>query len=206
MENKLQELTQKLYNEGLSKGQAEADQLIATARATAEKLIATAQKEADALVETAKMRADKLRANMLAELTLSCRQMVDECKREIEGVITHRSIASGVSSANTDTQFIKEMLLTVAAGWSASSDEKMELAAILPADKQAEFAAFAQEAATKNLNSELTLTFDNRLKSGFRIGPKDGGYYLSFTDGEFNSLLKDFLRPQVKELLFGEKE
>ena len=40
MENKLQQLTQKLYDEGLEKGRAEADKLVADAKAEARKIVA----------------------------------------------------------------------------------------------------------------------------------------------------------------------
>lgn len=39
MENKLQQLTQKLYDEGLEKGRAEADKLVADAKAEARKIV-----------------------------------------------------------------------------------------------------------------------------------------------------------------------
>ena len=41
--NKLQELTQKLYNEGLEKGRSEAERLIAEAKAEAAKILAEAK-------------------------------------------------------------------------------------------------------------------------------------------------------------------
>ena len=43
MENKLQQLTQKLYDEGLEKGRAEADKLVADAKAEARKIVAEAR-------------------------------------------------------------------------------------------------------------------------------------------------------------------
>ena len=46
MENKLQQLTEKLYNEGLSKGRAEAEAVLAKAHADAEKIVAEAQDKA----------------------------------------------------------------------------------------------------------------------------------------------------------------
>lgn len=42
MENKLQQLTQKLYDEGLEKGRAEADKLVADAKAEAREIVAEA--------------------------------------------------------------------------------------------------------------------------------------------------------------------
>ena len=44
MENKLQELTKKLYDEGLEKGRAEADRLVGEAKNEAAKIMKTAKK------------------------------------------------------------------------------------------------------------------------------------------------------------------
>ena len=54
MENKLQELTDKLYNEGLSKGKQEAEALKAAAAAESEKIIADARKEAEKIIADAR--------------------------------------------------------------------------------------------------------------------------------------------------------
>ena len=43
MQNKLQELTDKLYQEGLSKGKQEGENLVAQAKAEAEKIIRGAE-------------------------------------------------------------------------------------------------------------------------------------------------------------------
>ena len=47
MENKLQELTKKLYDEGLEKGRAEADRLVGEAKNEAAKIVAEARAQAD---------------------------------------------------------------------------------------------------------------------------------------------------------------
>ena len=54
MENKIQELTDKIYREGVEKGNEEALRLINEARMQAAKIVAEAQKEAEAIVTTAK--------------------------------------------------------------------------------------------------------------------------------------------------------
>ena len=53
MENKLQQLTQKLYDEGLEKGRAEAERLVSEAKSEAAKIIADAKAEAEAIVKAA---------------------------------------------------------------------------------------------------------------------------------------------------------
>ena len=53
MENKLQELTKKLYDEGLEKGRAEADRLVGEAKNEAAKIVAEARAQAEEIVKVA---------------------------------------------------------------------------------------------------------------------------------------------------------
>ena len=52
MENKIQELTDKIYREGVEKGNEEAQKLILKAQEEAKKIVENAQKEADSIVAT----------------------------------------------------------------------------------------------------------------------------------------------------------
>ena len=40
------------------------------------------------------------------------------------------------------------------------------------------------------------------MKSGFKVGEKNGGYYISFSDESFEALLSSYLREKVSDLLF----
>ena len=55
------------------------------------------------------------------------------------------------------------------------------------------------------LNQGLQVTFDGRLDNGFRIGPANGRYVISFTEADFTRFFRDHLRPVTAELLYGEK-
>ena len=83
MENKLQQLTQKLYDEGLEKGRAEADKLVADAKAEARKIVAEARAEAEEIVKKAEAKAEDVSKNTMTEISLagkigraSCRERV----------------------------------------------------------------------------------------------------------------------------------
>jgi len=56
MQNKLQELTEKLYAEGLSKGRQEAEEIKSRAQKEAEEIIASAKKEYDSILQKARKR------------------------------------------------------------------------------------------------------------------------------------------------------
>lgn len=72
MENKIQELTDKIYREGVEKGNEEAQRLVSEAQAQAEKLIEDAKKQAESILAEAKKSADELNENTKSELKL-CR-------------------------------------------------------------------------------------------------------------------------------------
>jgi hypothetical protein len=55
------------------------------------------------------------------------------------------------------------------------------------------------------LDSHIVVKTDEKMKSGFKVAPKDGGYYISFTDEDFDALFREYLRPKVAELLYGDK-
>ena len=40
------------------------------------------------------------------------------------------------------------------------------------------------------------------MKTGFKVGAKEGGYYLSFSDADMEALLGEYLREKVSRMLF----
>ena len=46
------------------------------------------------------------------------------------------------------------------------------------------------------------MTYSKKISGGFTISPKGSGYFISFTDETFNSLISEYLRPATKKILF----
>lgn len=114
MEDKLQQLTRKLYDEGLEKGRAEAERLVNEAKAEAAKIVAEARAEAESIVKKAEARAADAEKNAMTEIALAGKQAVAKIKSEIASMIVAESVAPAVKSAAMDPAFIEEMLLAVA--------------------------------------------------------------------------------------------
>ena len=106
MENKLQQLTQKLYDEGLEKGRAEADKLVADAKAEARKIVAEARAEAEEIVKKAEAKAEDVSKNTMTEISLAGKQAVGRIKSEIASLIIAKATARGVKEAVVDPAFI----------------------------------------------------------------------------------------------------
>lgn len=205
MENKLQQLTRTLYAEGLEKGRTEAERLVAEAKTEAEKILANAKAEADAIVRSAELKAQDVEKNSLTEIALAGKQAVAKIKSEIAQMIVAKSSSEAVKAATLDADFVKEMLVAVAKNWDGASSSKVELKALLPqAQKQALDAKF-EEAAKALLAQGIEVGYSAEVKSGFKVGQKGGGYYISFTDEDFDALMKEYLREKVATLLYEAK-
>ena len=76
MENKLQELTQKLYNEGVEKANVEAEKILAEAKSEAEKVKQNAEKEAAKIISAAEQKSTEIKKNVDAELNLASKQTI----------------------------------------------------------------------------------------------------------------------------------
>ena len=113
-----------------------------------------------------------------------------------------KSTGDAVKAASVDAAFIKDMLLAVANNWSASTTD-VSLKALLPEQKRAELDAAMQKSAEELMKAGVEVGYSKEVKSGFKVGAKDGGYYISFTDESFEALLDEYLREKVSQLLFA---
>lgn len=202
MENKLQQLTQKLYDEGLEKGRAEADRLVGEAHAEADRIVADARAEAESIVRKAQAEAEDVRKNAMTELSLAGKQAVAKIKHEIASMIIARTVSGSVRDAAMDPAFIKEMLLAVARNWNGADSSKVSLQALLPETERAKLDAAFEQSAKELLAAGIEVGYSKDVKTGFRVGAKDGGYYISFSDKDFDALLREYLRDKVSQMLY----
>ncbi len=199
--NKLQELTQKLYNEGLEKGRSEADRLIAEAKAEAAKIVAEAKAEAEAVAKAAEVRAEDIAKNAMTEITLAGRQAVSKIKNELAEAVIFKTTGEAVKAATVDVAFVKDMLLAVAQNWNSATAD-VSLNALLPEEKRAELDAAIQKSAAELLKAGVEVGYSKDVKRGFKVGEKGGSYYISFTDESFDALFKEYLREKVANMLY----
>lgn len=202
MENKLQQLTRTLYAEGLEKGRSEAERLVAEAKTEAQKIVAEAKAEAEAIIKQAEKKALDVEKNSMTEIALAGKQAVSKIKAEIASMIITKSTSEGVKAATMDAAFIKEMLVAVAKNWDGAASGKVELKALLPEKEKAALDASFEKAAKELLSTGIEVGYSAEVKSGFKVGQKEGGYYISFTDEDFDALMKEYLREKVAELLY----
>ena len=199
--NKLQELTQKLYIDGLERGRAEAERLVAEAKESAAQIIADAKAEAEAIAKAAEDRAEDVAKNAMTEIALAGRQAMTKIKAELAEAVIMKTTGAAVKSATMDAAFVKDMLLAMANNWTSSTVD-VSLKALLPEEKRAELDKVMQASVAELAKAGIEVGYTKDIKTGFKLGEKNGGYYIAFTDESFDALLKEYLREKVSNLLF----
>ena len=153
-------------------------------------------------VKAAEAKAEDTAKNSMTEIALAGKQAVARIKEEISSLIAAESTFSAVKAANLDPEFVKAMLLSVARNWNGASSSKVELQALLPEAERAKFDAAFAAAAKELLEAGIEVGYSKEVRTGFKVGAKGGSYYISFSDDDFEALLKEYVRGKISELLF----
>ena len=198
--DKIQELTQKLYDQGLAKGKEEGAAILAQAREEAQAIVKRAQEEAAAIIDQAKKEAADYRTQVEGDVKMAATQSLQATRTAIEDIVVAKAVAP-VGEALSGAAYLKEVIAAVAQRFSAQ--ESADMALVLPEKLQKELEPFVKGELSKTLGKGIEATFSKKVTGGFKIGPKDGSYFISLTDDSFKELIGAYLRPATKKILFG---
>ena len=203
MQDKLQELTDRLYNEGLSKGKQQGEELLQKAQAEADGIIAQARAEAERIVAQANKEAEELKTKVAADVKMAATQSIAMTKQEIEKMVVTKAAAQGVKANMGNAAFVKELITSVVKAFNPQNASPVDLNLILPESLKAELEPFMKNEIANQFKGEVKVDYSKKMNGGFKVSPKDGGYMLQFTDEEFTQLIANYLRPATKKILFG---
>lgn len=202
MQNKLQELTDRLYQEGLSKGKEEGEKLLFEAKAQADEIIAKAKAEAENIIEGANQQAADIKSKAQSDVKMASSQALQATKKDIEDLLLNSTIKKDIQKELSDTELLKQIILNVAKNFSAQESE--DIALVLPQSVKKDVEPWLASELKKALGKDVQAEFSKKISGGFTIGPKDGSYFISLTDQTFAELICEYLRPVTKKILFGE--
>ncbi|HUZ17670.1 MAG TPA: hypothetical protein VMV68_04745 [Spirochaetia bacterium] len=202
---KIQELTQKIYQDGVEKAKQEEKLILDGARTQAEELLETARTEAERIVQTAKSEAEETKRRLAAETDLAANQVLSTLKQRVTDLLTDASLGPVVHEAVNDKEFIEGLIRSIAEKWD-TSQMSIDLSIVLPEKDKAHFDEFFKRRAADLLSKGIEIKFQGRMSGGFVVGPKDDAFKLSFGEKEFSELFKSFLRQRTADILFPGKK
>ncbi|MBN8836177.1 MAG: hypothetical protein J0I09_02880 [Sphingobacteriia bacterium] len=201
----LQPLIQKVHDEGIAKANEQAQQIVADAKQQAAELLEQTKQH------IAKMEAHSLsemnhkRDSLNSELKAVSKQAISTIKNELALVISNRISSKGVGDALSEKDFLQKIILSVLKKWNpVESNIQFEL--LLNKEDEVQLKDFFEQRIKIELGTELEIVVENKIKSGFRIGVKNEGYYVGFSDEDFENFFKGYLRKKTLEWIYGIKE
>lgn len=194
--DKIQELTSKLYTEGVEKGKEEAGRIIAEARAQEQQIVDAARTKAKELISSAEKESAELRKNTEAELKLYAAQSTEALKTEIINLVTDKLSTTQVKTVVEDKLFMQQLIVELVQNWS--KNDTLTVGVENPEELESYIASHAKNLLDNGLKIESV----NGIKTGFTLVPEDGSYKVKFGEEEFINYFREFLRPQIQQLLF----
>lgn len=205
MENKLQELTEKIYSNGIEKAKQEAEIILENARKQAAELIRNAKADAGVIKENAEKESAELKLKTESELKLSSKQVISSIKSQVTTLLTNNLLAGDIEKALGEPAFLKSVIELMIQKWQPDDAASIDLQVILPENKKEAFEQVIKSKINHLLSKGLTVDFDSQFKSGFKITPADKSYIINFTAEDFDNFFKTYLREKTAGLLYGEE-
>ncbi len=196
MNTKLQELTDKIYLEGVEKGNDEAKNIVKKAQVEALEIVEKAKTQAEQIIANANLKAKELSKNTQSELRLFAQQSVNALKTEITDLLCGSIVSDSVKAATSDNTFMQKTILSLVQEWAKT--ESLDIQAKDAKVLTDYFMANAKEL----LNKGVKISEANGVKADFTIIPSKGGYKITFGEEQFIAYFKEFLRPKLVEMLF----
>ena len=197
MNDQLQELLGKVYEEGVAKANAKAQEILDEANSEAQRILSDAKAQAATLVQDAEKQAGDLKSNTEGDLKIAASHSLSVLKQKITDLVLSKSVDAGTKASFADASFVQELIKATLEAFKESSG-RLSLSKSLEGQLEDAFIA-----SLKTLfDGKLQVDFDPQIRAGFSISPADGSYKLSFSDEDFANLFKHYLRPRTAKILF----
>ena len=209
-------LIERLRNEGVSSGRAEAEKIVGEAQANAQTILSKSKEEADQIVSRARTEADKLEKAGRQALKVAARDTVLELKNSLSQRAA-RELKELVGEELQRQEILEKLILEVAGQVREKTSGAGAVEILLPeklvslddiAKDPAHLQAgplgrFAELVARHMLREGVTLTTSPNVKAGIKVRLTDKGIELDLTDKGIADLLLQHLQPRIRALLEG---
>lgn len=199
----IEKLTSTIYREGIEKARNEAKTILDDARKEKESIVNEGSKEVERMIAGARIMAEDLRKKSDAEISMASRKALATLRQRIEEMITVDLSRKAAQELVDDKQFLKKIIDKIIDKWQVSDHTSESLIIKLPAGDVNNLSKYFAEKAKKTLRSKLIFKPDERVNAGFCIEEMKGKFKVGFTDKDFEEFFRFFLRPRLKQFLFG---
>lgn len=196
MDSQIQALTEKVYQEGVLKGEQEAAKILAAANAQAEQVERDARTRAEQIIAEAQRSASELKSNTERELKLNASKLIEATKASIVDVLAGRIAGDSVQALTANPELLQRVVLEIAKGFDLKHGVE------ITSSQAEELKAYFAQNAKALLEEGLTIKQVTGKATQYTIRPQNGSFKVEIGEQEFVELFKSILRPQLAQELF----
>lgn len=196
MDSQIQALTEKVYQEGVLKGEQEAAKILANANAQAEQVERDARTRAEQIIAEAQRSASELKSNTERELKLNASKLIEATKASIVDVLAGRIAGDSVQALTANPELLQRVVLDIAKGFDLKHGVE------ITSNQAEELKAYFAQNAKALLEEGLTIKQVAGKATQYTIRPQNGSFKVEIGEQEFVELFKSILRPQLAQELF----
>ena len=196
MDSQIQALTEKVYQEGVLKGEQEAAKILADANAQAEQVERDARTRAEQIIAEAQRSASELKSNTERELKLNASKLIEATKASIVDVIAGRIAGDSVQALTANPELLQRVVLEIAKGFDLKHGVE------ITSSQAEELKAYFAQNAKALLEEGLTIKQVAGKATQYTIRPQNGSFKVEIGEQEFVELFESILRPQLAQELF----
>ncbi|MDC9729339.1 MAG: hypothetical protein PSN04_08450 [Methyloprofundus sp.] len=214
----VENLIQRLREQGVEAGQANAEKIVLDAQKRAEWIVEEAEMEAQQLIANAKKTADAHQKSGEDALKLAMRDVLLKLRDTLLESFSH-DVQRVVGQKMEQEAFLERLILQLAGKVREQLDleDKDEVSLFFANNpvgvdelknnpeelKQGSLTHFTAAIAADMLREGVSIHTSNELSSGLLIRLKDEGMAVEFTDETISALLLEHLQPRFRALLQG---
>jgi len=203
MDDRILELTEKIYNEGIIKAKEEASVIIQEAKFKAEDILAGAEKKAELIMSAARQEANELSQNVQEEIKHASHQAINTVKQKIAELITLKITEQPLRDLLNDRTYVSDIISQLIHHWDKSNiNEGFNL--VLPSSMLEDTESMVIKKIHEQFGQNMNIEFSQKIQSGFRISPTGNNYIISFTEQDFTKFFSQFLRPKTIKILYND--
>lgn len=196
MDSQIQALTEKVYQEGVLKGEQEAAKILADANAQAEQVERDARARAEQIIADAQRSASELKSNTERELKLNASKLIEATKASIVELLAGRIAGDSVQALTANPELLQRVVLEIAKGFDLKHGVE------ITSNQAEELKAYFAQNAKALLEEGLTIKQVAGKATQYTIRPQNGSFKVEIGEQEFVELFKSILRPQLAQELF----
>lgn len=197
MEVQLQELLDKIKNEGVKAAEAESARIREEAEKRSRETLQRAEQQAAAIVAKAREEAARFEQTSEAAVKQAARNAILGVRQGVVGIfdaMLARETREALSGPN-----LAEVIVALVKAWPGKEIPSLQ-ALLPPADLEK-----LEKGLKSRLQEEMKKGFELKplpaLEAGFRIALKDGSAYYNFTDQGIAQILAEYLNPRLAGLM-----